>query len=343
MRIGLVGCGYHGKGAVIPAIRQYSRAMELVAVADPNPQAMSEITGVAKYTDPREMFARERLDVAYVATLPETHAPLTIEAFNAGLHVVCEKPMADSVEACRAVLAAAEKTGRHLAITFESRYYGHHRTIRRWIDAGLLGEVQAVHLQEFWDGHKTFGPLSERRARLIERSGGLDCGVHKLDLARFFSRGDWKTIHAIGAWFGEPFTKPPHIGVLGQMDNGVLVTVNTSMAYAANIKPRPMNEVLVIAGTRGVISLTIDEPTPEKFSTTGARVNLHCEDRVESCPVNHPNHNEVIGLLLDDLAGVIQGHPAPPELAQGNDGLMAQIALEQANADSLLHQSGTTG
>jgi len=313
-------------------MREHSTKSELVAAADMNPEFMNQVEGIARYADAREMMAKERLDAVYIATLVETHGPLALAAFEAGLHVVSEKPMAESAKVCRAMVDGARKAGRCLAVTFENRYHPHHRTIRRWIDAGYLGTIQAIHVQEFWDGHKTFGPLSERRARLMQRSGGLDCGIHRLDLVRYFCEGNWKTLHALGAWFGEAMEKPPHIGILGRLDNGVLVTVNASMGYAASIEPRPMNEILVIAGTKGVVSLAIDEPTPDAFVHTAARVRISSERLCETIPIVELDHPKAIGMLLDDFAGLIEGSKSsPPELAMGEDGLAAQIATEWAN------------
>jgi len=336
MKIGLIGCGTHGRFAVIPAIREFSRRGQLTAVSDLNQNNLDQVSDVAKYTDYRQMLAKEPLDLVYVATLLDTHRTIVVEALSANKHVVCEKPMGQNVDECREMVSAAQKTNRKLVITFESRYVPQYRIIREWIDAGFLGRVEAVHLQYFWDGHKNFGPMADRRARLMRQAGGFDCGIHKLDLARFFGRGNWKTIHAMGAWLGESMPKPPHIGLVGRLDNGVLVTVNNSMGYAASIKPRPMNEVMVIVGTKGVASMALDTDSVEAFTEAVVEVRLNSEDRQEVFKSSHTSHSSPIGSMLDDLAAFIEdGTALPPWVATGEDGLQAQFAMDEANEQAV--------
>jgi predicted dehydrogenase len=332
MRIGLIGCGTHGKWAVIPAMREFATLSKLVAVSDLNEKNFEGLDIPACYTDYRQMLRDEKLDLVYIATVADSHETLALDCFEAGVHVVCEKPLSTSVESCQRMIEAARRADRKLVVTFEARYHDHYRKMREWIDAGYLGRVEAIHLQNFWDGHKNFGPVAERRARLLKVAGGLDCGIHKLDSARYFGQGKWKKIYALGAWFGEDFEYPPHIGILGQLDNGVLVTVNASLGYASQIAPRPMNEVMVIAGNKGVISVCIDEPSPEAFHATRTKVHLYSETREESIAVHSPPHTQMIGLLLNDVARMIEGsEPPAEELAFGEDGLQAQFAMDEAN------------
>jgi predicted dehydrogenase len=72
-----------------------------------------------------------------------------------------------------------------------NRYHPYNRTIRQWIRDGHLGEVEAVHWHLLWDAHTSFGKLATRRARAAERTGSLDCGIHQLDLTRYFFGGAW--------------------------------------------------------------------------------------------------------------------------------------------------------
>jgi len=142
----------------------------------------------------------------FVATRVDAHCDPTIAALDAGLHVVCEKPMANSVEECERMISAAERAGRTLAIDFEVRYYEHHRKIKEWISLGYLGEIQAVHALGFDHAHKAFGELAARREKSMNQSGAMNCGVHKLDLIRCFcGGGEWHDIEARGVWFKYQF------------------------------------------------------------------------------------------------------------------------------------------
>jgi predicted dehydrogenase len=333
MRVGLIGCGHHGRNAVAPAFQTVATKAKLVAACDVSQDLVNQVQGVARYTDFRQMFAREKLDTIYVATLSDTHAAITLEALKAGYHVICEKPMANGLADCKAMADAARELNRRLFINFETRLYGHMRQIRQWIADGRLGRVEAVHLNSLWDGHKNTGELAERRGRLLKMAGGLDCGIHKLDLARYFAGGArWRTIKALGAWYGEAFTFPPHIAVLGRLENGVMVTVNASLGYASQIKPRPMNDGLNIVGDRGIVAINNDHDSLEESAASKNPVRLITDSGVEKIAQIKSTHVAMIGELADLVAGVVMdGQPAPLELATGDDGVQAQWATETAN------------
>ncbi len=335
LRFGLIGCGQHGREAVLPALLENATRARLCAVADLDPDNLgpAKEAGCATYTDYRRMFAEQRLDAVYLATLQESHLEQARAALEAGLHVVCEKPMAPTAADCRAMIQAADRAGRLLVVNFETRYHRHHQRIREWIADGRIGRVDAIHMQHFWDGHKRTGPMAQRRARLLDRAGGLDCGIHKIDLVHHFCGSDrWTSIDAKGAWLGEEQRVfAPHIAILGRLDTGTLVTLNASLGYAANIGPRPMQDSLTIAGTRGVISLTIDVSSPELFHTGDHRVTLYEEAGQEHVAVEHPLHAVAIGRLVDDLAIHADTGVCSPDLPLGEAGLAAQIITETTN------------
>ena len=334
IRVGLVGYGQHGKWSVAPALRA-AKHVQLKAVTDlsaanlvllPDPR-------VSTYTDFRRMLRQEELDAVYVATRVESHAEIVLAALRAGLHVIVEKPMATSVQECRRMVAAAKKADRLLAVDFESRYIPGFRQIRDWIAAGRLGKIGAIHMDHFWDGHKVTGPLAERRRLFCESSGCLDCGIHKLDLARYFNGGGrWRDIRATGAWFGEKVRYAPHIAIQARLDTGVLVTVNTSFAFTAYIPQRLPSAnyyTLAILGEKGVVVL---HQAPDGAS----HVQIVSETLNEVVPFIPHGHTSVIVSVLNDFAAaVLTGRPLPPEIATGEDGLMAQTIVDEANRQAV--------
>jgi predicted dehydrogenase len=330
VRIGLVGFGHHGQWAVVPACRE-AAGVQLTAVADLSPDNLVRLPDpdVSTYTDFRRMLRQEKLDAVYVATRVETHAAITRAALQAGLHVITEKPMATSVPVCRRMIAAAEEAGRLLVVDFESRYVPGYQQIRRWITEGRLGRVGAIHMDHLWDGHKTQGPLAERRRRFCDSSGCLDCGIHKLDLARYFAGGGaWRDIRAYGSWFGEKVRYAPHIAIMARLDTGVLVTINASFAFTAYIPQRLASanyDALAIVGEKGVIVL---HQAPD-----GTRhLQLVSDTLTETVPFTTHGHTSVITLLLEDFATAVRkGGPLPEAMATGTDGLMAQLCMDKAN------------
>ena len=335
LRFGLIGCGQHGRNAVTPGLIEHAKHAQLGAVSDLCPENLEQAkaAGCVVYTDYRQMIAQQQLDAVYIATLQETHQEQAEAALAAGLHVVCEKPMAPTAHECRAMIEAAERAERCLVVNFETRYHRHHQQIRQWISEGRIGRVDAIHVQDFWDGHKRTGRVAERRSRLLDRAGGLDCGIHKIDLVHHLcGSGQWSSMEAVGAWLGEEERVfAPHIAILGRLDTGTLVTVNASLGYAATIESRPRQELLTVVGTDGVISLTIDAASSKDYAAAHYHATLFDANGEQTVKAEHPVHAVAIGRLVDDLAVYLDTGVCPPDLPLGEAGLNAQIITETAN------------
>lgn len=332
LAFGLIGLGKHGRNAVAPAFYLEGVQAELRAVCDVNATAVEGFPHpvAGRYTDHRRMLAEAAVDAVYVAAGMDCHYALVMDCLRAGKHVVVEKPMASTAVECREMTDLARSLGLVLAVNFEGRYSEQNDILRRWIAAGHFGRIEAIHFVNMWDGHKTFGPVKERRARLMDLAGALDCGIHKLDQARFLLGGTWTRVDGIGAWLGEPSKPPPHIGIVGQLSNGVLVTLVASLAWAANIEPRPMVNTCEIAGTQGV---ALCRSTPDFRRMT---MQLYSATRCEEHTFDSTGHTSDIKLVLNDFAKAVQDGPAAsPTLATGEDGYWAQYATEQANGSAI--------
>ena len=333
LRFGLIGLGKHGRGAVAPVFYDPNCVGgELAAVCDADPAVVDafDLPVAGRYTECRAMLGDPNIDVVYIATGMDRHWEITVNALEAGKHVLVEKPMAATPEQCREMINAAVRCKRELAVNFESRFGEQNATLRRWISEGRLGTIEALHFANLWDGHKSFGPVKERRARLMELAGALDCGIHKLDQARFLAGGGWADIHARGAWMGEDFTPPTHIGIVGQLDSGVLVTVNASLSWAAHIEQRPMVNTLEIAGTEGVV---LCRSTPDFKSMT---IELYSAQGDETVNINSSGHTSDIVLVVNEFADVVEnGRGENTVLASGEDGYWAQWATSRANSQAV--------
>ena len=213
LQFGLIGLGHHGKNAVAPAFFHDEAPAELRAVCDLRADALEafERPVKGKHLDYREMLQDDELDAVYVAAGMDLHYGIVMDCLRAGKHVIVEKPMAATLDQCKEMVATADAVGLVLAVNFETRYSEQNAVLRRWLTGGHLGRVEALHFANMWDGHKRFGPIKERRARLMALAGALDCGIHKLDQARFLVGGTWGYVDALGAWLDEEeFEPPPH-------------------------------------------------------------------------------------------------------------------------------------
>ncbi|MCW2875077.1 Gfo/Idh/MocA family oxidoreductase [Actinacidiphila oryziradicis] len=143
-------------------------------------------------TDWRELVARDDIDVIDICTPGDSHAKIAIAALEAGKHVLCEKPLANSVEEARAMVAAADKArqaGVRSACGFNYRRVPALSLLRNMIEGGRLGRirhVRAAYLQD-WITDPDF-PLVWRLRKEVAGSGALgDIGAHIIDLAQYLT------------------------------------------------------------------------------------------------------------------------------------------------------------
>jgi len=177
--------------------------VEFVGVADINPEVLKtqgENLGLSKsqlFTDFNEACASVKADFCGVATPPKFHSPAAIAAMENGMPVLCEKPIADTLDAAKAMVRTSQKTGLPCVIIQNYRYNNNKQEIVRIREEGRLGGLQhivgwyACDLRRYkswskaWRHDMNF-PL------LIEGS------VHHLDMLRFLSGGDCETLLGFG-------------------------------------------------------------------------------------------------------------------------------------------------
>lgn len=151
--------------------------------------------GARAYASFEDLLEHEDVQAISVCTPNAYHAPATIAALEAGIHVLCEKPLSMSLDECDAMIGAARESGAVLQTGHHLRSSPLARTAKRLIDEGRIGRVTFMRLRQAhdWSGapqvHGAFGSR--------EASGGgtlLDNGCHMMDLARYFG-GDVQNIY----------------------------------------------------------------------------------------------------------------------------------------------------
>ena len=186
IRVGFLGCGAiaHQHLQAVQAL-----GLEPAAAYNRSPQrlkAFGEAGGIPRgrlYTDWREMLEEAQLDAVAVCLPNALHAQTTVAALEAGLHVLCEKPMATTPGEARRMVEAAQRCKRVLLVGLTRRFTGEAQAAKRAVEAGLLGQVYYAHAQ--WtrrSGIPGWGSWFTRRS-LAGAGPTLDLGVHVLDLA----------------------------------------------------------------------------------------------------------------------------------------------------------------
>jgi predicted dehydrogenase len=204
-RVGVIGTSWWADLEHLPGLRA-RRDVDLVSLCGRNPERLAALA--AKFavrstcTDWREMISRGGLDVLVVATPNSLHHPQVMAALDAGLHVICEKPLAMNVTLAREMAARAEATRRKTLTFFTHRTVAAASHVKRLVDEGFLGQPVHVSALYFTASHLREGkPLAWRMQRAESGTGVLgDIGSHVIDLVRWwlgdFSRvaGQWQTI-----------------------------------------------------------------------------------------------------------------------------------------------------
>jgi predicted dehydrogenase len=143
IRIGIIGVGQIGKSH----LRQYAQisGAQIVAAADINETELQRVAQEYHIpyttTDFRKLLERDDIDAVDVCLHNNLHAPVTIEALQAGKHVYCEKPMAGAYRDALAMYETAKRTGKKLSIQLATLFSKETKAARRLIDAGYLGRL----------------------------------------------------------------------------------------------------------------------------------------------------------------------------------------------------------
>ncbi len=187
LRAGVVGLGM-GRGHI--QAYQKVTGCEVTAVCDKDPdrlkRAVEEFHIKHTFEDAQKMFASGKIDVVSIATPNFTHRSLTIAALQAGLHVLCEKPLAMNAAEAREMLEAAKASRRKLAIHFNHRMGPQAWTIAQFVKAGELGEPSLA--RAIWHRRRGIPAGATGWFRMQQTAGGgplIDLGVHILDQVLF--------------------------------------------------------------------------------------------------------------------------------------------------------------
>jgi predicted dehydrogenase len=212
LKIGIIGCGGIANGKHMPSLSKIKN-VELVAFCDIVEERAVEAakkygTEDAKvYTDYKELLKDESIEVVHVLTPNREHSFITVDALEAGKHVMCEKPMAKTTKEAREMLEAAKRTGKKLTIGYQNRYREDSQYLNAVCRDGELGNIyfakaHAVRRR----GVPTWGVFLNEE----EQGGGplIDIGTHALDLT-LWMMDNYKPKYVVGTTYYE----------LGKMEN----------------------------------------------------------------------------------------------------------------------------
>ncbi|GKS09319.1 Gfo/Idh/MocA family protein [Paenibacillus chitinolyticus] len=249
-RIGIIGCGGIANGKHLPSLAKLPN-VELVAFCDiviERAEKAKEQYGsgdACVYQDYRELLKDSSLDIVHVCTPNDSHADITIDALEAGKHVMCEKPMAKTSVDARRMVDAAKRTGKKLTIGYNNRFRSDSQYLKKLCEDGELGEVYFAKAHAIRRrAVPTWGVFLDE-----EKQGGgplIDIGTHALDLT-LWMMDNYKpkvvlgtsyhklshranAANAWGPWDPAKFTVEDSAFGMITMENGATIILESSWA-----------------------------------------------------------------------------------------------------------------
>ena len=338
LRIGVIGLGI-GRSH-IEGFQMHPDA-EVVAAADIDQEVLGrwaeEYQISRTYQDYQQMLGEETLDIVSIATPNHLHLPMSLAAFQAGSHVLCEKPMALNASEGRTMLEAAQKAGKRLMINFSFRFKPQSMALWRQVKSGMLGEI--YYARTAWlrrRGMPRFGGWFGQKAL----SGGgplIDLGVHRLDLALWLM-GYPKPVYVIGNCVhsiatelatqeNKLFDVEDFASGYVQFDSGATLCLEAS--WASHIKERELMETRLFGTKGGAHHYNLNEgyefEVETYFEKDGDQYNM----KLHHFPAT-PSHNSMyhfVDAIINDQ----------PHMGTGEEGLIVMEILDA------LYQSSATG
>ena len=277
-----------------------------------------EMAAIPRFTDAKRALNEIEADVAVIVTPPAFHRPVAEAAIAAGKHVLTEKPLAESMEDAKAMVAAAERAGKLLMVAQNYRYSASARAIRQKIDQGAIGRVGYADV--LFQKAPRFGGFREKMQYPLL----VDMAIHHFDLIRYLTGGDPAEVYA-RSWKPEWswFEHDPSLAMIITMKDGSVV--NYFGSWVGIGAETGWNGNWRIQGASGAILWT----------DSGASVHSGAKDAdpEEIMPAETPRQGQLA--ILDEFATVLAEGRQPE--TNGADNLKS-LALVFAGIESA--QSG---
>jgi 1,5-anhydro-D-fructose reductase (1,5-anhydro-D-mannitol-forming) len=310
LRWGLIGASTIGREWMVPAIGAQPDSM-VAAVASSSPERArryaDELDIPKDYASVAELLAEPTIDAVYISTTNEWHEPQVLAAVAAGKHVLCEKPLALSLESAHRMVAAAAAAGVVLGTNHHLRNAATHRKMRELIHAGAIGRPLAARVF-----HAVYLPshLQGWRIERPDAGGGviLDITVHDADTLRFALGDEVAEVTAMTAnqGMGRAGLEDAVMGVM-RFRNGVIAQFHD--AFTAPHASTGFE----VHGTEGSL-YGRDVMTQRPIGT----VSMRREGSDEEIPVDHENlYERSVRCFNAAVRG--EGEPA----ATGTDGVQS--------------------
>ena len=301
IRVGIIGCGKIAQVRHIPeyAANPHTEVYGFYDINLARAEELAEKYNGKAYASYEELLADPAIEAVSVCAANHVHAEITVAALKAGKHVLCEKPMAVTLEECEAMVAAARESGKYLMIGQNQRLAKAHAKAKELIEQGAIGKVLTFRTIFGHGGPETWSIDPGSNVWFFDKTkaamGAMaDLGIHKTDMIQYVLGSKIVKTQAVLSTLDKKDATGSLIGVddnaicIYQMENGIIGTMTASWTYYA-----AEDNTTVIYGTKGELRL-YDDPrySVQQINADGTRIDYQI-DQIQT------NDNQTASGIID--------------------------------------------
>jgi len=306
-----------------------SELWEVAAVYDINAQArelaQKQVPNAAIYDAPNAIFCDKSIDAVGLFTLADARPEQIRQALANRKHVLAEKPIGADVNTEWKMVKEIEASDRLVAVNLFNRNAWYHKDIQQFMEDGEIGDLAVIRICHMTPGHM---PLEGHDP---EGPPFHDCGMHYVDVARWYAKSEYETWHAQGLRMWD-YRDPWWVQAHGTFANGVVFDITQGFIYGHLAKEQTHNCYVDAIGTKGVARM--------KHDFTEATVELHGVNKTirKTAPFNDKKLDVMVDVFgRSILAGKNLGFP------QARDSVIAsQVSWAMLN-DAILNDPPVRG
>jgi len=268
VKLGIAGCGFAGTQTMYAPILRLLENARVTALMDPDQRTLDFMTrnygDYDCYDDYDEFLAQADIDAVLVASPVFLHEEQVLQAAHAGKHILCEKPMAPTIEACDRMREAAQAHDVKLMIGFVKRFDKSLQLAHDLVQAGRLGALFHIRAEVSWC--HDLSPLGFNWRQSLRALGGVfqDNASHIVDLCRWWA-GEIQSVSGQARILRPDWEVETQAHAALRHENGVVSTIHVS-----NVSQKPMTEYFLLEGTDAALELhfgpAMKYSSPEPFS-----------------------------------------------------------------------------
>ena len=337
-RIGLMGCGTVAGYGHLPAIQEVTD-LELHALYDPNEKNLratqQQFNVPHAFTDVNAFF-ESGIDAVSITSPASFHWRNVADAAAHGKDILCEKPLAPTEEDCSRIVTLAETAGVMLFTGFNYRFSTVAQKVKQLLNEQAVGKVRSLRLVYIWHCHGKMekdadGRLIEnfrREQHMAEGGPMLGCGVHQIDLARWWLGSEVVNWTTAAAWVDE-HDAPDHHYLHMDHENGAHTMVEMSYSYCHTAAEPIWHFTYELIGTEGLIRYDREAEIFEVRNTKGT----------QQLPFG--GAKDFAGMYAAFARALETGEPG--DLATGQDGLIVSRLACEASETAVKNRSRAQG